>query len=82
MFFVLALALTGLFLIFLEFFLTGGIMAIGGTLLLLSSLVVCYMTYPTGFFLWVYCFVLASALYCVVKVGMKQRKQRFPLEKS
>ena len=74
MFFVLALALTGLFLIFLEFFLTGGIMAIGGILLLLCSLMVCYMTYPTGLFLWIYCFVLTSVLYCVVKIGMKQRK--------
>jgi hypothetical protein len=74
MFFVLSLAVTGLFLIFLEFFLTGGIMAIGGILLLLASLMVCYMTYPTGFFLWIYCFFLGAAVYSVVRIGMKQRK--------
>ncbi len=40
MFFVITLAISGLMLIFLEFFLPGAIMAIGGSLLLLASLFV------------------------------------------
>lgn len=42
MYFVWALALTGLLLIFLEFFLPTAIMAIGGSLLLLTSLFFSY----------------------------------------
>jgi len=74
MFFVAALAITGLLLIFLEFVLPGGIMAIGGALLLIASLMVCHMTYPTGFPLLIYFFILGAAVYCVVKIGIAHKK--------
>ncbi|HAB99851.1 MAG TPA: serine protease [Parachlamydiales bacterium] len=72
MFFLIALAITGLFLLFLEFFLPGAIMAIGGSLLLLSSLFVYYMTYPMDSFFLLYCFGLAISVYLVIKLGIRQ----------
>jgi membrane-bound ClpP family serine protease len=72
MFFVIALALTGLFLIFLEFFLPGAIMAIGGSLLLLASLLVYYMTYPMDSSFLLYFLGLVAAVYFVIKLGVRQ----------
>lgn len=72
MVFVIALSFTGLLLIFLEFFLPGAIMAIGGALLLLASLLIYYMTYPLDLFFWIYCLFLVAALCCVVRAGRKQ----------
>ncbi len=72
MFFVIALAITGLFLLFLEFFLPGAIMAIGGSLLLMASLFVYYMTYPIDGFFLLYCLGLAIAVYLIVRLGIHQ----------
>ena len=74
MLFVIALSFTGLLLIFLEFFLPSAIMAIGGVLLLLASLLVYYMTYPLDLFFWIYCLFLVAALCCVIKQGKKTSK--------
>lgn len=72
MFFVVALALTGLFLIFLEFFLPGAIMAIGGSILLVASLFVYYMTYPIDLYFFLYFASLTTALYFVIRLGIWQ----------
>lgn len=72
MFFVIALAITGLLLIFLEFFLPGAIMAIGGSLLLLASLLVYYMTYPMDSFFLLYFLGLIGAVYLVIRLGISQ----------
>ncbi|MDP1607742.1 MAG: hypothetical protein Q8L98_00310 [Chlamydiales bacterium] len=74
MVFVIALSFTGLFLIFLEFLLPSSIMAIGGALLLLASLLVYYMTFPVDLFFWIYCLFLVVALSSVVTAGRKQAK--------
>lgn len=74
MVFVIALSFTGLLLIFLEFFLPSAIMAIGGALLLLASLLIYYMTYPLDLFFWIYCLFLVVALCCVMRAGRKQAK--------
>ena len=70
MFFVVSLAVTGLFLIFLEFFLPKAIMAIGGTILLTASLIVFHFTYPAWLSLFIYFLTLLSAVYLVVKIGL------------
>lgn len=75
MFFVLALALTGLLLIFLEFFLPGAIMAIGGTLLLMASLFVYYMTYPIDLYFLIYFVGLSTAVYLTIRLGMQQTEK-------
>lgn len=70
MFFVFLLALSGLFLIFLEFFLPGAIMAVGGGLLLLASLFVFHMNESgTGSFL-IYFFILMVSVYSVIKLAL------------
>jgi membrane-bound serine protease (ClpP class) len=70
MFFVWALALTGLFLIFLEFFLPGGIMAIGGSVLLLASLFVFHMAQPKISYFILYLFSLLGAVSVVVRFAL------------
>lgn len=71
MFFVWALGLTGLFLIFLEFFLPGAIMAVGGSVLLLASLFMFHLKGPEGIgpFLF-YLFALGVSLYCVIRLAI------------
>lgn len=73
-FFVIALALTGLFLLFLEFFLPGAIMAIGGSLLLLASMVVFYLTFDSGLSLFIYFLSLLAAVYLVIQLALWQIK--------
>jgi membrane-bound serine protease (ClpP class) len=70
MFFVIALAITGLLLIFLEFFLPGAIMAIGGALLLMASLGVFHLTFPSGSSLFIYFLALMGAVYFVIQIGI------------
>ncbi len=70
MFFVWALALCGLFLIFLEFFLPGAIMAIGGALLLLASLFVFHMAKPGVPLFVAFLFGMMASVYLVVKIAL------------
>ena len=70
MFFVWALALFGLFLIFLEFFLPGAIMAIGGAILLIASLFVFHMAEPKISLFLLYLFSLTGAVYFVIKFAL------------
>lgn len=67
MFLVWALALVGLFLIYMEFFLPGAIMAIGGSLLLLGSVCMFYLIKPNPLLLVLYLIVLAAAVYTLVR---------------
>ncbi len=70
MFFVWALALSGLFLIFLEFFLPGAIMAIGGGILLMASLFFFHMAEPKVSLLVIYLLGLVAAVYMVVRIAL------------
>ncbi len=72
MFFVLSLALAGLFLIYLEFFLPGAVMAIGGSILLLASIFVFHMEKPHMILLVLYLMTLAVAVYSIAKFAMWQ----------
>jgi len=72
MFFVLSLALAGLFLIYLEFFLPGAVMAIGGTILLLSSVFIFHMEKPSLLILVLYLISLTAAVYAIVRFAMWQ----------
>ncbi len=67
MFFVWALALSGLFLIYLEFFLPGAIMAIGGTVLLLASVFMFHLVRPGATHLVMYLIALAAAVFVLVR---------------
>lgn len=69
MFFVLALALSGLFLIYLEFFLPGAIMAIGGGVLLLASIFMFHMLKEGSIMLLAYLMALSMAVYATVKIA-------------
>jgi membrane-bound ClpP family serine protease len=68
--FVWALALTGLLLIFLEFFLPSAIMAIGGALLLLTSLLFFHMADPRPLALFLYSVSLLSATLFVIRIAL------------
>lgn len=70
MFFVLSLALAGLFLIYLEFFLPGAVMAIGGSVLLLASIFVFHMEKPSLTLLILYLMSLSSAVFALAKFAM------------
>jgi len=70
MYFSWALAATGLLLIFLEFFLPGAIMAIGGGLLLVTSLFFFHMFDPRPFPLFVYSVFLLVALFVVIRIAL------------
>jgi membrane-bound serine protease (ClpP class) len=72
MFFVLSLALAGLFLIYLEFFLPGAVMAIGGSILLLSSVFVFHMEKPHMLVLVLYLLALIVAVYSIVRFALWQ----------
>jgi membrane-bound ClpP family serine protease len=81
--YVWALALAGLFLIYLEFVLPGGIMAIGGGALLLSSLVLFFLSKPVHHFFVLYILVLSVALFLIVKIArLKFRSNKKEGEKS
>lgn len=70
MFFVWALALSGLFLIYLEFFLPGAIMAIGGSVLLLGSVCLFHMERPGFLSLTLYLISLSAAVYSLVRFAL------------
>lgn len=69
------LALTGLFFIFLEFFLPGAIMAIGGTLLLLASLILFYIQIQGIWLFTAYVFGLGLALFITIRLAMARIKK-------
>jgi membrane-bound serine protease (ClpP class) len=70
MFFVWALALSGLFLIYLEFFLPGAIMAIGGSILLIGSIFMFHMERPGFLSLTLYLLSLSAAVYMLVRFAL------------
>jgi len=70
MFFVWALALSGLFLIYLEFFLPGAIMAIGGSLLLIGSIFLFHIHKPGFLSLTLYLISLSAAVYSLVRFAL------------
>lgn len=70
MFFVLSLALSGLTLIFLEFFLPGAILAIGGAVLLLASLFFFHMAEEGLSSFLIYLAGLCVALFLVVRIAL------------
>lgn len=72
MFFVISLALIGLFLIYLEFFLPGLILAIGGGVLLFASLLFFQMEQGTGLPFILYLVLLASTLFSVIRFALWQ----------
>jgi membrane-bound ClpP family serine protease len=86
MFFVLALALAGLFLIYLEFFLPAGVMAIGGTILLFSSILFFHMAKPSLLSLVLYLTALGLAVYYLVRFALwrvrKSEKKELPEKKD
>lgn len=70
MFFVWALAVAGLSLIFLEFFLPGAIMAIGGSVLLLTSLYVFYKVAPDPLLFIGYLGLLVLLVFLVIRLAL------------
>ncbi len=66
----IGLAILGLLLIFLEFFLPGAIMAIGGAALLIASGFFFYMENPNIFSLFAFMAFLATATFVVVRVAL------------
>ncbi len=72
---VILLALTGLILIFLEFFLPGGIMAVGGGVLLASSLLVLAIRQPGFTVLTAYAGILVLALFIVIRLALSRVKK-------
>lgn len=70
MIFVWALAISGLVLIFLEFFLPGAIMAVGGAILLMTSLFVFHMIYEGIGALLLYLLILAAAVFLVIRIAL------------
>lgn len=72
MFFVLSLALAGLFLIYLEFFLPGAVMAIGGSILLLASVFIFHMEKPHMMLLILYLVTLSASVYLIARFAMWQ----------
>lgn len=72
---VVLLALAGLILIFLEFFLPGGIMAVGGGILLASSLLVLAIKQPGFSVLAAYAGVLVVALFVVIRLALFRVKK-------
>ena len=64
--------MTGLFLIFLEFFIPGTIMAIGGTLMLLASLLLFYFQVQQILLFLAYAALLGIALFITIRLAMKR----------
>lgn len=76
MFFVWALALTGLFLLVLEFYLPGGIMAIGASVLFLSSLFVFHRMVDGAGPLLLYAVALGGAAFAIVRAAQSRLEKR------
>lgn len=74
MFFVWTLAILGLLLIFLEFFLPGAVMAIGGGLLLLASLFFFHMEISGIYEFIAFLVALMGFVYLVVRLALWQVK--------
>lgn len=78
MIFSLTLALVGLFLVFLEFFLPGGVLAIGAGILLLLSFVFFCIEYPNFFLDIGYFLVLIGATILTCKLTLTRiRKGKY-----
>lgn len=76
---VLVLTFAGLSLIFLEFFLRGAIMAIGGTLLLASACWLYYLLVSQEIYSFFgFCIALGVALFLVIRCALScSRKKSF-----
>ena len=74
LYFAWALALTGCLLIFLEFFLPGAIMAIGGGLLILASLFFFYMADPSLLQFFLYAGFLLFSTFLVIQMVLWKQK--------
>lgn len=72
---VVLLAVAGLALVFLEFFLPGGIMAVGGGILLASSLLVLAIKEPTLSVLAAYAGGLVLVLFIVIRLALSRVKK-------
>ena len=72
---VVLLAVAGLILVFLEFFLPGGIMAVGGGILLASSLFVLAIEQPGFSVLAAYGGALVIALFIVIRLALFRVKK-------
>ncbi len=72
---VIALGIIGLFLVFLEFFLPGGIFAIGGALFLISSIILFFMLDPSFYAILIYFAVLIVAIIAICKLALRQIKR-------
>lgn len=68
------LSLMGLILIYLEFFLPGGIFAIGGTLLLLSSIFMLVIEKTQIIYFVFYTGVLIFFVFAIIKLALKRLK--------
>ncbi len=68
------LSLMGLVLIYIEFFLPGGIFAIGGTLLLLSSIFIVLLEKINIFYFLIYISLLIFLVFAIIKVALKKLK--------
>lgn len=69
------LAITGMILIFLEFFLPGAIMAIGGGILLIASLVLMVAEGCSLTALLIYSAVLAVSLFLTMRIALSRVKK-------
>jgi membrane-bound ClpP family serine protease len=69
------LAMSGLFLIYLEFFLPGTIMAIAGTIFLLTSLILCYVQAGQLLLFIGYAALLAAALFITIRMALSRIKK-------
>ncbi len=70
------LVLTGLFLVFLEFFIVGAIMAIGGVILLVASLVLMIVGGAALSSLGLYTVGVGIALYLVIRLALSIVRKR------
>ena len=69
------LAFTGLLLIFLEFFLPGAIMGIGGTLMLLASLLFFYFQVSELLLFFAFALGLGAALLITIRLALSRIKK-------
>jgi membrane-bound ClpP family serine protease len=70
------LGLIGLILIYIEFFLPGGIMAMGGSALLLASLILFVWAQPGFLAIFIFLALLIGLVIFVCKLALKQIRKR------
>lgn len=75
MMFALVCALLGILLIYLEFFLPGAVMGIGGTILLLVSIFLFILTKPNVFIIIIYIAAILFVLFLVIKLALAHVKK-------